>query len=209
MNPYEQHNHDDIEVELATGWERIAAALLNNIFILLASLPMIGGIIAATISVRDNQMPLGDWETLETSQQMEFIGLILSHTWFLLGLLVLIVFGIVQCYYMSRDGQSIGKKLLNIKVIKENGDKAGFVGVVLLREIVFNLGCAIIIGVLTALFTFGSTLEQILGYLPTLICAVMLFIAKDNRTLQDWIAGTVVIKLPRTRRQPHSIQYTR
>ncbi|XXQ67525.1 RDD family protein [Neisseriaceae bacterium B1] len=203
MNEYypQQTDEDEIEVELAGGWERIGAALLNNIFTMIAAIPMFGGMVAAVIQGREKfNVENNNFESLNSEQQLEIFGSIFSNTWFLLGLVVLLVYAIAQCYYMSRHGQSFGKKLLNLKVIKQNGDDAGFVGVVLLREIVFNLGCAVILGVLGALLAFGDMVQQLLGYIPTLICAVMLFAAADKRTLQDWIAGTVVVKLPRVRK---------
>lgn len=203
MNEYypQQTDEDEIEVELAGGWERIGAALLNNIFTMIAAIPLFGGMVAAVIQGRKQfNLENNDFESLESAQQLEILGSIFSNTWFLLGLLILLVYTIAQCYYMSRDGQSFGKKLLNLKVIKQNGEDAGFVGVVLLREIVFNLGCAVILGVLGALLAFGDMVQQLLGYIPTLICAIMLFAAADKRTLQDWIAGTVVVKLPRVRK---------
>lgn len=201
MNEYYPQQTNEIEVELAGGWERIGAALLNNVFGIIAAIPTIGGMVAAVIQGREKfNVENNDFESLKNAQQLEILGSIFSNTWFLLGLLILLVYAIAQCYYMSRDGQSFGKKLLNLKVIKENGDNAGFIGVVLLREIVFNLGCAVILGVLGALLAFGNMVQQLLGYIPTLICAVMLFAAADKRTLQDWIAGTVVVKVPNMRK---------
>lgn len=200
MNDIYNAQTEEIEVELAGAWERIGAALLNNVFTMIASIPMWGGVVAGVIQGRDKfNVQDNDFEKLTGEEMLEMFGMIFGNTWFLLGLLVCLVYTVFQCYYMSRDGQSFGKKLLDLKVVKQNGDEAGFVGVVLLREIVFNLGCGIIVGILGALLAFGDTVEQILGYVPTVICIVMLFAAADKRTLQDWIAGTVVVKLPRVR----------
>ncbi|MDO4432986.1 MAG: RDD family protein [Alysiella sp.] len=195
--PFTYGQEDDIEVELASAWERIAAALLNNIFTFLASLPLIGGLgWAVWQSFQENNLEEISWASLDTPAQTEMVLGWFSHPLFWLGLLILLIYGIVQCVFMSRDGQSIGKKLLNLKVIKQDGSEAGFVGVVLLREIVFNIGCGVLVGIFAALLQMDDAMANALTYAPTLICAIMLFTAAEKRTLQDWIAGTVVVKLP-------------
>lgn len=192
---------EEIEVELAGAWERIGAALLNQVFGMLASIPMVVGTVVGIFQWHDKfNVQSNDFEKLSSEEVLEIFGMMFGNAWFLLGLLVFLVYTVFQCYYMSRDGQSFGKRLLDLKVVKQDGDEAGFVGVVLLREIVFNVGCVIILGILGALLAFGDVAQQILGYVPTIICVVMLFAAADKRTLQDWIAGTIVVKLPRARK---------
>lgn len=199
---YETNEYDDeIEVELAGAWERIGAALLNNVFTALACIPMFGGLIAAAFKSQD---VLESYADMDNEEQFALLGQWLTNNWFLFGLLLFIIYGITQCYYMSRDGQSFGKKLLNLKVIKQNGEDAGFVGVVLLREIVFNIGCGVVLGILGALLRLGDAVQGVFGYIPTIACVIMLFAAAESRTLQDWIAGTVVVKLPRVRKTRRS-----
>lgn len=199
---YETNEYDDeIEVELAGAWERIGAALLNNIFTFLACIPMLVGLITAAFKSRDM---LESYANLDDEELFALLEQWLTNNWFLLGLLILIIYGIAQCYCMSRNGQSFGKKLLNLKVIKQNGEDAGFVGVVLLREVVFNIGCAIILGILGTLLHLSDAIQNVFSYIPTIACVIMLFAATESRTLQDWIAGTVVIKLPRVRKMRRS-----
>ena len=40
----------------------------------------------------------------------------------LLGLLVVVLYIIVQIYFMSRDGQSLGKKIMGIRVLKQTDE---------------------------------------------------------------------------------------
>ncbi|WP_037586490.1 RDD family protein [Stenoxybacter acetivorans] len=54
-------------------------------------------------------------------------------------LLVAITYSIWQIKWMSQYGQSIGKCIFGIKVIKLNGENPGFIRNVLLRECVFYL----------------------------------------------------------------------
>jgi|GEM_PF-159908 hypothetical protein len=189
---------EQLEVELAGGWERIGAALLNNIFSTIAMIPMIVGFFVGFVNIRDN----GNWNNIDDMQIMlnKF-----NPLWFLVGLAIFLAYSIWQCVLMSTTGQSLGKKLLNLKVIKSDGSEAGFVGTVLLREVVYMVASAIAVGIVSNLLFMMLTLEDIykeiilnnlFSYIPTLICAVMLFTSRDRRTLQDKIANTVVIKLP-------------
>ena len=189
---------EQLEVELAGGWERIGAALLNNIFSTIAMIPMIVGFFVGFVNIRDN----GNWNNIDDMQIMlnKF-----NPLWFLVGLAIFLAYSIWQCVLMSTTGQSLGKKLLNLKVIKSDGSEAGFVGTILLREVVYMVASAIAVGIVSNLLFMMLTLEDIykeiilnnlFSYIPTLICAVMLFTSRDRRTLQDKIANTVVIKLP-------------
>ena len=189
---------EQLEVELAGGWERIGAALLNNIFSTIAMIPMIVGFFVGFVNIRDN----GNWNNIDDMQIMlnKF-----NPLWFLVGLAIFLAYSIWQCVLMSTTGQSLGKKLLNLKVIKSDGSEAGFVGTVLLREVVYMVASAIAVGIVVNLLFMMLTLEDTskemilnnsFSYIPTLICTVMLFTSRDHRTLQDKIANTVVIKLP-------------
>ena len=91
-------------------------------------------------------------------------------------------------------------------MIREDGSNPGFVGAVLLREVVYNMIVAIIALVIALPFGLNMSSEEMsagdyiynaLSVLPMLICVVMLFSARDRRTLQDMLAKTVVIQLPK------------
>lgn len=57
---------------------------------------------------------------------------------FLYIILPLLIYVVFQFIQMSLTGQSVGKRLMKIKVIKKNGKKAGFFNVVLVREIFYT-----------------------------------------------------------------------
>lgn len=188
---------EQLEVELAGGWERIGAALLNNIFSTIAMIPIIVGFFVGLMNIKDGD----NWNI----DEMQIMLNKFNPLWFLVGLAIFLAYSIWQCVLMSTTGQSLGKKLLNLKVIKSDGSEAGFVGTVLLREVVYMVASAIAVGIVANLLFMMLTLEDIskevilnnlFSYIPTLICAVMLFTSRDRRTLQDKIANTVVIKLP-------------
>ena len=111
---------------------------------------------------------------------------------------------------------------MKIKVIKKNGEKAGFFNVVLVREIFYTFitlilfTMLIIIDVPPNLMDFAKNvgvylnfIDKFLNYLYRIlciftefstlflfICIIMLFIRKsDYRTLQDFLANTIVVKI--------------
>ena len=46
---------------------------------------------------------------------------------------------------MSRDGQSLGKKIMGIRVLKSDGSNPGFGGTVLIREVAWSFIVGIIV----------------------------------------------------------------
>ena len=98
---------------------------------------------------------------------------------FLLGAVVgIISFVIYQWYLLATTAQTIGKKYLKIKIVKNDGEKAGFFVNVVLREWVMTL-----IGIFPAI---GGIIQLV----------DILFIFRDDRKcIHDLIAGTVVISV--------------
>lgn len=154
---------DEDAAELAGPWQRIAARLLDM-------LPFFfSGIIAAVVFFFFQQHD-GVNEATAIAILFLFAGYI-----------------IYQIVLMTRHGQTLGKKLMGIRVVTLDGDNPGFVKYVLLREFVYNLILNIV------------GLIPLLGLLATLgafvACLVMLFLEdRDRRTLQDLLAGTLVVK---------------
>ena len=90
-----------------------------------------------------------------------------------LALLFLLAVIIVQMILLTRDGQSLGKKALNILiVVYRTGENGGFVPNVLLRTVVNGL----------------------LGFIPFYgILDIMFIFRRDRRCIHDFITGTEVI----------------
>lgn len=91
---------------------------------------------------------------------------------------MLVLFGLAglaayQVYLLSTFGQTIGKKMMNIKIVKaDSGENGGFVTNVLMRGI----------------------LNGILGFIPLYALVDVLFIFReDRRCIHDMIAGTRVV----------------
>ena len=94
-----------------------------------------------------------------------------------LGLLLAMVGFIVWCWltitYMARNGQSIAKKLLNIKVVRTDGSPVSIGRIIWLRNVVNALISIVpLYGFVDALFIFGES----------------------RQCLHDKIADTVVLK---------------
>lgn len=181
----DNRNGQEIEVGIAGAGDRILAALLNQLFTFLVLLVPFVGLIAFAIK---NEGRIGGSE--------EIFGLLLGMTSFWVGLVGILVYTVVQIYYMSRDGQSLGKKIMRIRVLKTNGRNPGFVGTVLVREIAWSVLVAIIAAVIG--LAVGENGENAINLLAFLANFVLLFMVKrDRRTLYDILADTVVVKLPK------------
>jgi uncharacterized RDD family membrane protein YckC len=108
---------------------------------------------------------------LVADQPNEALGIALCG----LGLFVV---GGVQAYLVATTGQSIAKRGLRTKIVKQDGSLPGFVHGVLLRS-----WLTLAIGMLPGVGSFFH-----------LVDALMVFRA-DRRCLHDLIAGTIVIQL--------------
>ena len=96
---------------------------------------------------------------------------------------------------MSRDGQSLGKKIMGIRVLKSDGSNPGFGGTVLIREVAWAFIVGIII--IAVMLVVNETGGDLVSLLMTFINFIMLFsVKRDRRTLYDMLADTVVVKLP-------------
>lgn len=180
-NLVDAQSEKETEVELASPWNRIAAYIINT---LLTSIVVTPGIIILIIEMIRSK-----------SIGYNLIGPVLCI------MIPLTIYGIWQIILMSKTGQSLGKRLMNIKVIGMDGRNPGFIGTVLLREMVFNMIVTIVSLILTFIFVgllnFPETLtSNFFEYLTPFILLVMLFRKKTlHRTLQDYLARTIVIKV--------------
>lgn len=181
----DNRNGQEIEVGIAVAGDRILAALLNQLFTFLILLIPFAGLIV--FAVKNEGRIVGS---------EEIVGLLLGMTSFWVGLAGILAYTVIQIYYMSRDGQSLGKKIMRIRVLKTDGRNPGFVGTVLVREIAWSVLVAIIAAVIG--LAVGDNGENAINLLAFLANFVLLFMVKrDRRTLYDILADTVVVKLPK------------
>lgn len=195
LNQNNSVNSDkEIEIILASPWERILAYLLNTF---ITSFVCILSVIGFILVYGDDVIQI--LKQIQNKQIMTD-NLSIFITFFIYLFIPLLILTIIQFSLMSKYGQSIGKRIMNIKVIGENGQNPGFIGTVLIREILFNLIIKIILLILSLLFVRILQMNEeffkfSFGYITPIACLIMLFITNNNRrTLQDYLAKTLVIK---------------
>lgn len=181
----EAHFDDAYEVELATPWQRIAAALVDWLLVLI--FPFVVFVMLAF----GLGLAASSW-SLDTEESRNLLvgGVIVVGVLICLGLLV------YQVVLMSRDGQTLGKKQMRIRVITTDGETAGFVRHFLLRFCAYYLIVLVIGELLPWQMDMGNgKTESPVGTIALLICLLMLFFrSKRRRTLQDLLARTLVVK---------------
>ena len=174
---YDDFHDSEIEVELASPWERSAAYIINVVLYSLC-------IFLAALLYEFHE----GYQSV--SMQINYLALIICI------LIPSIPFITAQWIMMSKTGQSFGKRIMKIKVINLDGRNPGFVGTVLIREILFHTIISTFSYLLIKIFNLNeNSTEQICNYLITFVCFLMLFRTEANcRTFQDYLAKTIVIK---------------
>ena len=139
---------------------RLGASILDGIiFMVMVYAPLM---FAGVVSGATARSPLRDGG----NNAMVFVGLVLA----LAGFIVWCWFTIM---YVSRNGQSIAKKVLNIKVVRTDGSPVSIGRIIWLRNVVNALISIVpLYGLVDALFIFGES----------------------RQCLHDKIADTVVLK---------------
>ena len=110
----------------------------------------------------------------------------------------LLYFAVLQ---WALNGQTIGKKIMKIRVVANNEDKKLNVGNYILRSLILNniiFSIILIIGVYIFKALGYYTLSMVVSYLQLLVMSLimlMVVLRKDYRGLHDFVAGTKVIDL--------------
>ncbi|BBB26721.1 RDD family protein [Amphritea japonica] len=149
---------EEFELVLASRWTRFWAALLDTLFLSIVFVPAM--------------YLLGIWDQLMADQLSTMSDILLSA-------LVLVAYIILNSYLLANSGQTIGKKLLNIRVVDfETEELLPFWKIVGVRYIPFFI--------LSQIPAAGQTIG--------LIDSLFIF-KKDKRCLHDLLANTKVVKL--------------
>lgn len=164
-NPYQTPTAEpapaaaDSAASLAGRGQRLAGALIDT----LASLVIIGPMLYFS----------GAWATMMETGTLDLVG---TLTWFIIGE---VVFLALQGYLLFNRQQTIGKWLLNMKIvgIEQDPVSAG------------------------KLYGVRYLLMHVLAQIPVLNLAMivdpLLIFRKDKRCLHDLLAGTQVIEAPK------------
>lgn len=165
FNPYQAPSahvedvNDNEDSELAERGTRLGAVILD---VLIFLVPGLFAIIPAMLSMRgDAAEAMGIGATIAVS-----VGV--------LGMLVVFVIDLVM---LHRSGQTIGKRMLNVKIIRSDGSRAGLTRIFFLRMLVPGL--------------IGGI--PFVGFIFTIVDPLFIF-QESRRCVHDLIADTVVIK---------------
>lgn len=156
------------DLVLAERGTRLAAWFVDNIIAFIAVMP--GLLVLGASVVRSILAGQPNMEQVDAGQ-LALGGMLLFA-----GLVALVV---VQVWMLTTRGQTIGKRLLNIRIVRfADNANPGFIAAVLLR--------AIVPGFLGAV--------PYIGFIFTLVDICFIF-RDDRRCIHDLIAGTKVVKV--------------
>lgn len=167
-NPYAPPSSEGLKapaqvdrLELADLGTRLAAALIEGVVFLIAAIPFIVAITMSDVS----QKP---------GESAEMLNIALMS----LGAILVLAVGIYQLVILSTRGQSIGKRILGIRIVScEDGRNPGGVKTILMRG--FLPGLITNIPLIGVIFSLAN------------ICFIF---REDRRCIHDHIAGTEVVK---------------
>lgn len=152
--------HDATLVELATRWQRFWAGILDAIIGFACGAPFL--------------FAFGLFDYSKRGMTPPFM-LTLSLT-----VLSFVIFVLLHGYFLKRNGQTIGKKILGIKIADLNDHTPDFWKIVLRRYLPIS----------------AVSVIPVAGQILPLIDVLFIF-RSDRRCVHDLIAGTKVIKAKR------------
>jgi uncharacterized RDD family membrane protein YckC len=150
----------DLENRKAERGRRLGAALLDGLINLIWVLPVVWGATMA-LDVRHGLKPAAP-----------MVGVIV------LGLALLIGIFVVNCMMIHRRGQTIGKRALDIAIVRTDGSRVG------LARYIFLRGMPVVL----------ISMIPVVGKLINLVDPLLIF-GKERRCLHDLIADTIVVNV--------------
>lgn len=177
-------------------FNRFGAYFLDHYLqILISSIPVFILWIIANQSIGSNDK-IANIDTLPSSWQLPAVILVV---------LIMMAYNIVLPYYIY-EGQTFGKKLIGIKIVKKNGEKASllnyFVRYVSIMTLEANTYFSAIGGVLfyflAKQFEFAMQWNNALAIIFVL-SAILAALNKERRSIHDFISGTKVINVKETK----------
>lgn len=161
-NPYQSPNSElvdaaEINTELAGRWARLGAALIDSIIGMLLAMPF--------------WIYTGFWEKLQAGEEPSILLVIAAGAY---GLFATIL---VHGYFLHANGQTIGKKLLGIRIANMQGLHPGLNKIIFMRMLPVTI----------------ASLVPMIGQFLVMIDVLFIF-RKNKRCVHDQIAGTQVLK---------------
>lgn len=148
---------DDSEKPLASRWARLGASIIDSVIMMLIVLPVM--------------YFTGGFDSIMEGREPGFVYM------FGMGVFSLIVFFVINYRFLVASGQTIGKKVLEIKIVDLNGNLPVFQPQLLIRYAVYSLPGQI---------PFVGTIFSFVN--------ILFIFTKDKRCIHDLIAKTKVVK---------------
>ena len=135
-----------------------------------------------------------EFEKKNTDYNYELIKLSVIPT--IISILVILLYFVVIQYYLN--GQTIGKKIMKLRVVSNNNKKLNILNY-LLRSLILN---SVFTNILTVIFVLSlsksgyliyNEIIFIVNYVVEMAIIFMMVFDKNNRGLQDYVANTKVV----------------
>jgi len=151
------------EMELASRGSRLGAQMLDGLIIAIIIIPLIFALYFFS----------GQAASME-----DFFTNYLSRNSLLIAISSFIIYLLIQGYFLWKNGQTLGKKILKIKIVRRNGERASFPRIIFLRHLIITA----------------------LGYIPLIggfigLIDPLLIFRESKACLHDEFADTKVIKI--------------
>ncbi len=148
---------DDSEKPLASRWARLGASIIDSIIMMFVVVPVM--------------YFTGGFDDMMEGREPGFVYM------FGMGILSLVAYLVINYRFLVTNGQTIGKKVLEIKIVDLNGNLPVFQPQLLIRYAVYLLPGQI----------------PFVGQLFSLINVLFIFSA-EKRCIHDLVAKTKVVK---------------
>jgi uncharacterized RDD family membrane protein YckC len=177
-------------------FNRFGAYFLDHYLqILISSIPVFILWIIANQSIGSNEQ-IANIDTLPATWQVPAVILVV---------LIMMAYNIVLPYYVY-EGQTFGKKLIGIKIVKKNGEKASLLNyfirylsiMVLEANTYFSAIGGVLFYFLAKQFEFAMDWNNALAIIFVL-SAILASLNKERRSIHDFISGTKVINVKETK----------
>ncbi|MBS0420453.1 MAG: RDD family protein [Proteobacteria bacterium] len=171
---------------LASRGTRLLAATYDDLILLGISLPLLFQAVSRVAAVAAAQMEKGaDLGAMDLQSLPDTGTLLHAMLWgpgTLITLVALLLWCVITGWLVATNGQSIGKRLVGIKVVRTDGSRASFARIFLLRNVV----------------NFLPNLLPYIGLLYQPIIDPLFIFQESQRCLHDMIADTMVVRCAST-----------
>jgi uncharacterized RDD family membrane protein YckC len=165
---------------LAERGTRLLAASIDELILLGTFLPMVFGAVPAILAMVSGGT---DPELIDTG---DVVRAMLRGPGTIVTVVALIAWCVITAWLVAANGQSIGKRLVGIKVVRTDGSRASFARIFLLRNVVNGLPASLsFIGL------------PYVGWLYQLVDPLLIY-QQSRQCLHDRIADTVVVRCAST-----------